>query len=62
MANPRELKKFYMKIFQGNEEIYQIFVKLYDQAVEDGSAIPEEVAWIQLRKRYIETDEGWVEL
>jgi len=60
MANPRKLKKYYMKVFYGNEAIYKEFLKFYDQAVEEGSSIPEDVAWVRFREQYIDTDEGWV--
>jgi len=61
MANPRELRKYYMKLFQKNVEQYNEFLGLYDEAVKEGSAIPEQLAMIRFRERYVEGDEGWIE-
>ena len=58
--NPRELRKYYMKVFYGNEELFKIFLKFYDEAVKEGAAVPEDVAWVRFREHYIDTDEGWV--
>jgi len=60
MADPRELKKYYMKVFHRNMAIYKEFLKLYDQAKKEGARFPEDVAWVRFREQYIDTDEGWV--
>ena len=61
MANPRKLRKYYMKLFQKNVELYNEFLGLYDEAVKEGSAIPEQLAMIRLREHWVEGDEGWIE-
>jgi len=65
MSDPREkrAKKLYMKIFFGDEDLYNEFLQLYDAAVADGSASPEDAAMIHFRDKYVEIDEkpGWVE-
>jgi len=62
MANPRELKKFYMKVFEKNEDLYKEFLRLYDEAIKEGSSIPTDLAWIRFKEKYREDDEeGWVE-
>ena len=61
MADPRKLRKYYMKVFFKNVDLYNEFLALYDQAVKEGSTIPEEVAMIRFREIWIEGDEGWIE-
>ena len=61
MADPRKLRKYYMKVFHKNVELYNEFLSLYDEAQKEGSAIPEQLAMIRFRERYVEGDEGWVE-
>ena len=58
--NPRKLRKYYMKVFYGNKELFKVFLRFYDEAVKEGSVVPEDVAWVQFREQYIDTDEGWV--
>ena len=59
MADPRKLKTLYLrKIFLGDKEIYDEFLKLYDKYVEEGSAIPEERAWIDFHQLYRVNEEG----
>ncbi len=59
MADPRELKNIYLrKIFLSDEEIYKEFLELYDKYVEEGSAIPEERAWIDFHVLYRVSEEG----
>lgn len=62
MADPRSKseKKFYMKVFV-KKELYDEFLKYYDQAVADGSASPEDKAMVIFRDRYEETEDGWIE-
>lgn len=59
-ASPAENKKFFMKIFGKNKETYDAFVKVYEQAVEEGSRIPSEVAWIKFRELYDNVLGLWV--
>jgi len=49
-----------MKLFHGNRAHYREFCALYDEAVKEGSKIPEERAWILWRERYFEGDDGWI--
>lgn len=60
MANPRKLRKYYMKMFFKNIDLYNEFLALYDEAVKEQSTIPEEVAWIRFRDKYIEGEEEWI--
>ena len=57
MADPRKNKKLYMKIF-GDTDLYNEFLSYYDEAVARGSPVPEEMAWIEFRDKYLETDDG----
>ena len=61
MADPRTNKKYYMKVLNKDLELFKVFLSLYDEAVKEGSQIPEDVAWIRFRERYVNTDEGWKE-
>jgi len=54
-------KKFYLKVF-GSQKLYDVFVKLFHQAVADRSASPKEKAMILFRDKYEETEDGWREL
>ena len=62
MYDPRKEKKFLMKIFGGDESIHKDFLTLYDEAVAEGSMIPQELAWIRFREVYQETETGWMRL
>ena len=62
MADPRKEKKFLMKIFGGDRDVYKDFLKFYDEAVAEGSMIPDELAFIRFREVYQETDTGWMRL
>ena len=62
MADPRREKKFLMKIFGGDRDVYKDFLKFYDEAVAEGSMIPDELAFIRFREVYQETDTGWMRL
>ena len=61
MADPREkrAKKFYMKIFFDDKDLYKIFLEYYDKAVEEDSAEPEAKAMIMFRDEYEEIEDGW---
>jgi hypothetical protein len=59
-ASPTENKKFFMKIFGKNKDTYNAFVGCYEQAVEEGSRIPSEVAWIKFRELYDNVIGLWV--
>ena len=61
MNEIKKLKKYYMKIFDRNNILWKEFLKLYNEAVAEGSEIPAEVAMIRFREKYIETDMGWEE-
>ena len=65
MMDPRDKndKKFYMKVFFNNKDLYDEFLELFDAAVEDGSTKPEDIAMIHFRDKYVEIDEkpGWIE-
>jgi len=56
----RSEKKFYLKVF-GSQELYDVFLELFNKAVEDGSASPKEKAMILFRDKYEETEDGWRE-
>ena len=51
-------KKFYLKVF-GSQELYDVFLELFHQAIEDGSASPKEKAMILFRDEYEEIEDGW---
>lgn len=53
-------KKFYLKVF-GSQKLYGVFLELFYQAIEDGSASPKEKAMILFRDRYEEAEDGWRE-
>jgi len=53
-------KKFYLKVF-GSQKLYDVWLELFNKAVEDGSASPKEKAMILFRDQYEETDDGWRE-
>ena len=59
MYDPRRAKKFLLKVFGGDREVYKDFLKLYDEAVAEGSIIPQEIAWIRFREVYQETETGF---
>jgi len=59
MYDPRKDKKFLLKVFGGDREVYKDFLKLYDEAVAEGSIIPQEIAWIRFREVYQETETGF---
>jgi len=56
----RSEKKFYLKVF-GSQKLYDIWLDLFHQAVEDGSASSKEKAMILFRDRYEEVEGGWRE-
>jgi len=62
MSDPRKNKKYLIKVFGGDREIYKEFLELYDQAVDEGWFYPDEIAWIRFRKIYHETESGWMRI
>ena len=59
MPNPRTQKKIFLKAFNGNQQLLDFYTKLYDEAVANGSEIPDVVAWIKFREVYVELPESW---
>ena len=59
MYDPRKEKKFLLRVFGGDREVYKDFLKFYDEAVAEGSIIPQEIAWIRFREVYQETETGF---
>lgn len=59
MYDPRKEKKFLLKVFGGDREVYKDFLKFYDEAVAEGSVIPQELAWIRFREVYQEMEKGF---
>jgi len=53
-------KKYYMKLFRGDKDLYKEFLSLYDRAVEKGSAYPRQLAMIWFREKYTEISGRWV--
>ena len=64
MADPRKEKKFLMKIFGGDRDVSFLMITSdsNDEAVAEGSMIPDELAFIRFREVYQETDTGWMRL
>jgi len=59
--HPKERKKALRRIFNKDEKLVNYFIKCYDEALETGSGVPYERAWIMFRERYTENEEGeWV--
>lgn len=57
----KQFRKIYMQVFDNRKELYDEFLKLYNQAVKDGSTMPEDIAMIKFRDRWTEGDDGsWV--
>lgn len=60
--DPRDNKWLWLKhIFGGDQELYDNYVKLFDEARASGSMLPNEQAWIIFRQRYRELPHGWIE-
>lgn len=54
----KQFRKFYMLLFNNRKELYDEFLKLYNEAVAAGSTIPEDIAMIKFRDRWMEGDDG----
>ena len=59
MPDPRKDKKFLLKVFGGDREMYKTLLRLYDEAVAEGSVIPDEIAFIRFREMHQETETGF---
>lgn len=54
----KQFRKFYMLVFNNRKELYDEFLKLYNEAVEAGSTMPEDIAMIKFRDRWMEGEDG----
>jgi len=51
VIDPRNARKIYLRVLK-TQENFEEWLKHYDQAVESGSDIPEEIAWIEFKRRF----------
>jgi hypothetical protein len=59
LSDPRHWKKVYMrKIFRGNKEAYEDFVRHYDDAVKNGNVYAVDMAWIEFNKSWYVDEDG----
>ena len=61
-SDPRKYKKYYRIVFDKRKDLYDYFLIWWDEAVLEGAVFTAEMAWIKFRKRFIEGEEGWVEI
>ena len=64
LSNPKTWKKVYLRyIFRGNKVAYEEYVRLYDNAVKNGSVHAVDMAWIEFNKSWIQNEEGeWLKV
>ena len=59
MIDPRNARKIYLRVLK-TQENFEAWLEYFDRAIQAGSAIPEEIAWIEFKKRFTPLiDGGW---
>ena len=61
VVNPRDFGnkvRLLCHVFGGNQALYDEYVGYFNKAESSGSAIPDVVAWIEFRKRWVEREDG----